>query len=469
MKRKSRPAKEQKVSPFSGDLELIEPDAAAVDVGSRSHWVAVNPQRDPNPVREFGTFTADLISLAVWLAQCGAKSVVMEATGVYWVSLYELLESRGFKVYVVDAHTVRHLPGRSKSDVKDCQWLRRLHSYGLLQSSFRPPAQIRQLGTYHRSRSKIVDAAAQQQLRMQKALTLMNVQLHHVISDISGLTGLSIVRAVVGGERDPEQLARLRDPRIRASKETIQKSLEGNWQEELLFDLKIALESYDHFQSQIRAYDEQIRQELKEVPSKVDLLQEPLPAARLRICRKRPAMSQQDQLDLREELYRISGVDLTRIDGISLQTAQKVFFEIGTDVSPWSDEEKFSSWLGLSPNHRISGGKVLKRSSRKVVNPLSVALRLAARTLLNSHSALGANFRRLIAKIGMPKAITAMARKLAVLIYRMLKYGTQYVDKGMQHYEAKYQATKVHYLRAQAAKLGMVLLPKQAADAGALT
>src|SRR5580700_2494183 len=445
MKRKSRRAKCQKVSPFSGDLQLIEPDAAAVDVGSRSHWVAVNPQRDPNPVREFGTFTADLISLADWLAQCEAKSVVMEATGVYWVSLYELLERRGFKVYVVDAHTVRHLPGRSKSDVKDCQWLRRLHSYGLLRGSFRPPAQIRQLRNYLRSRTKIVEAAAQQQLRMQKALTLMNIHLHHVISDLSGLTGLSIVRAI---------------------KETIQKSLEGNWQEELLFDLKIALESYDHFQDQIAAYDEQIRQELKEVQSKVDLAHEPLSAARLKACRKRPGMSQQDQLDLREELYRISGVDLTRIDGISLQTAQKVFFEIGTDVSAWSDEKKFSSWLGLSPNHRISGGKVLKRGSRKVVNPLSVALRLAARTLRNSHSALGANFRRLIAKIGMPKAITAMARKLAVLLYRMLKYGTQYVDKGMQHYESKYQETKLQYLRAQAAKFGMILLPKQAAATG---
>jgi transposase len=465
MKRKSRRAKCQKVSPFDGELKLIEPDAAAIDVGSRSHWVAVNPQRDSNAVREFGTFTTDLSRLADWLAQCEVKSVVMEATGVYWVALYELLESRGFKVYVVDAHTVRHLPGRSKSDVKDCQWLRRLHSYGLLRGSFRPPAQIRQLRNYLRSRTKIVEAAAQQQLRMQKALTLMNIQLHHVISDISGLTGLSIVRAVVGGERDPKPLARLRDPRIRASKETIQKSLEGNWQEELLFDLKIALDSYDHFQGQIAAYDEQIRRELKEVQSKVDVLNEPLPAARPKACRKRPGMSQQEQLDLREELYRISGVDLTRIDGISLQTAQKVFFEIGTDVSAWPNEEAFSCWLGLSPNHRISGGKVLKRSSRKVVNPLSIALRLAARTLRNSHSALGANFRRLIAKIGMPKAITAMARKLAVLIYRMLKYGTQYVDKGMAHYEAKYRETKLQYLRSQAAKLGMVLIPNQ----GALT
>jgi transposase len=469
MKRKSHRAKEQKVSPLNGELELIEPDAAAIDVGSRSHWVAVNPQRDADPVREFGTFTADLISLVDWLAQCGAKSVVMEATGVYWVSLYELLERRGLQVYVVDAHTVRHLPGRSKSDVKDCQWLRRLHSYGLLRGSFRPPVQIRRLRNYLRSQSRIVEAGAQQQLRMQKALTLMNVHLHHVISDLSGLTGLAIVRAILDGERDPEQLARLRDPRIRASRETIQKSLEGNWQEELLFDLKMSLESYDHFQDQITAYDEQIRQELKEVPSKVDLVENALPAVRFRVCRKRPGRSQQDQLDLREELYRISGVDLTRIDGISLQTAQKVFFEIGTDVSAWSDEKKFASWLGLSPNHRISGGKVLKRSSRKVVNPLSVALRLAARTLQNSHSALGANFRRLIAKIGMPKAITAMARKLAVLLYRMLKYGTQYVDKGMEHYEAKYQETKVQYLRAQAARLGMILLPKQAAVANVVT
>jgi transposase len=469
MNHKRRRTKYKKVSPFSGELKLIEPDAAAIDVGSRSHWVAVNPERDPNPVREFGTFTTDLMSLADWFAQCEVKSVVMEATGVYWVSLYDLLEERGFKVYVVNAHAVRHLPGRSKSDVKDCQWLRRLHSYGLLRGSFRPPAQIRQLRNYQRSRTKIVDAAAQQQLRMQKALTLMNVHLHHVISDISGLTGLAIVRAIVGGERDPKQLARLRDPRIRASRETIQKSLEGNWQEELLFDLKIALESYDHFQGQITAYDKQIGQELKEVPSKEDRVQPALPPVRLRVCRKRPGMSQQDQLDLREELFRISGVDLTRIDGISLQTAQKVFFEIGTDLGAWDDEKKFTSWLGLSPNHCISGGKVLKRSSRKVVNPLSVALRLAARTLQNSHSALGANSRRLIAKIGMPKAITAMARKLAVLIYRMLKYGTQYVDKGMQHYESKYQATKVQYLRVQAAKIGMILLPKQSAGADATT
>ena len=465
MKRKSRHAKEQKVVAIKDDLELIEPDAAAVDVGSRSHWVAVNPQRDPKPVREFGTFTTDLMSLVDWLAQGGAKSVVMEATGVYWVSLYELLEERGLKVYVVDAHTVRYLPGRSKSDVKDCQWLRRLHSYGLLRGSFRPPAQIRKLRSFQRSRSHIVEAASQQQLRMQKALTLMNVHLHHVISDISGVTGLSIVRAIVGGERDPKQLARLRDPRIVASKETVQKSLEGNWQEELLFDLKMALESYDHFQGQIAAYDEQIRQELKEVPTKEGLLQEALPPARRRDFRKRPGMSPQDQLDLRAELYRISGGDLTRIDGISLQTAQKVFFEIGTHVNAWADEKKFTCWLGLSPNHRISGGKVLKRSSRKVVNPLSVALRLAARTLRNSHSALGANFRRLVARIGMPKAITAMARKLAVLIYRMLKYGTQYVDKGMQHYETKYQETKVQYLQTQAAKLGMMLLPKQPAGA----
>jgi transposase len=469
MKRKSPRAKNQKVSPFNDDLALIEPDAAAVDVGSRSHWVAVNPQRDANPVQEFGTFTADLVSLADWLVQCGAKSVVMEATGVYWVSLYELLEERGFKAYVVDAHTVRHLPGRSKSDVKDCQWLRRLHSYGLLRGSFRPPAQIRKLRSYERSRNKIIEAAAQQQLRMQKALTLMNVQLHHVISDISGLTGMAIVRAIVGGERNPKQLARLSDPRIRAKKETIEKSLEGNWQEELIFDLKIAIESYDHFERQIAAYDEQTRQELKEVPSKEGVVQGALPPGRLNVCRKRPGMSQQDQLDLREELYRISGVDLTRIDGIGLQTAQKVFFEVGTDVSAWSNERQFSSWLGLSPNHRISGGKVLKRNSRKVVNPLSVALRLAARTLQNSRSALGANFRRLIAKIGMPKAITAMARKLAVLVYRMLKYGTQYVDIGMQLYEAKYQASKIQYLRTQAARLGMILIPNQAAGAGATT
>lgn len=464
MKRKNRGAKQQRV--LSEELQLIEPDAAAIDIGSRSHWVAVNPQRASEPVREFGTFTTDLNRLADWLAQCRASSVVMEATGVYWVTLYELLEERGFKVYLVDAHTVRHLPGRKKSDVVDCQWIRRLHSYGLLQGSFRPPQQIRRLRSYLRSQSKVVGCAAQQQLRMQKALTLMNIQLHHVISDINGVTGLAIVRAIVGGQREAKQLACLRDPRIRATKETIEKSLQGTWQEELLFDLKIALETYDHFQSQIAAYDEQIRQELKVLPSKADLQKDPLGAPRPKSCRGRPGTTRQEQLDLRQELYRISGVDLTRIDGISLQTAQKVLFEIGTDVGAWMDERKFSSWLGLSPNHRISGGKVLKRKSRKVINHLSVALRLAARTLRNSKSALGANFRRLTAKLGMPKAITAMARKLAVLIYRMLKYGSDYVDKGMQHYQRKYQETKLQYLRRQAARLGMQLVPNQGVATG---
>lgn len=463
MKRKISRAKSKKESVVTDGLEVIEPDAAGIDIGSRSHWVSVNPQRDAEPVREFGTFSADLNRLVDWLAQCQVKSVAMEATGVYWVTLYDLLESRGFKVFLVDAHTARHLPGRPKSDVKDCQWLRRLHSYGLLRGAFRPPMQIRRLRTYLRSRSKIVEAAAQQQLRLQKALTLMNIQLHHVISDLNGVTGLGIVRAIVEGQRDPQCLALLRDPRIKASPETICKSLEANWQPELLFDLKMALESYDHFQDQITAYDQQIDQELKEVQSKIEPETRPLPPARKQSCRARPGASKKRQLDLREELYRISGVDLTSIEGISLQTAQKVFFEIGTDVSPWSDDKKFTSWLGLSPNHHISGGKVLKRASRKVVNPLSVALRLAARTLRNSHSALGANFRRLIAKIGMPKAITAMARKLAVLIYRMLKYGTSYVDKGMKHYELKFRETKIQYLQAQAASFGMKLVPRPAA------
>jgi transposase len=459
MKRKNRDAKSQKQVGLDEAMPMLEPEGAGIDIGSRSHWVAINPQRDAEPVREFDTFTPDLNALVDWLSQCGVSSVVMEATGVYWVTLYELLESRAFKVYVVDAHAVRHLPGRPKSDVKDCQWLRRLHSYGLLRSSFRPPAQIRRLRSYLRSRSKLVEAAAQQQLRMQKALTLMNIKLHHVISDLMGLTGLSIVRAIVAGERDPKRLALFRDPRVQASQETIRKSLEGNWQVELLFDLKTGLESYDHFQNQIAAYDQQISQELKAVASKLDVPNQPLPAARAKSCRKRPGTTKEAQLALREELYRISGVDLTRIDGISLQTAQKVFFEIGTEVSAWPTEKKFCSWLGLSPNHRISGGKVLKRKSRKVVNPLSIALRLAAQTLRNSRSALGANFRRLIAKLGMPKAITAMARKLAVLIYRMLKFGTQYVDKGLIHYETQYQQTRLRYLRRQAASLGMTLVP----------
>jgi transposase len=446
------------------NLHLLEPEAAAIDVGSRSHWVAVNPERDAQPVREFGSFTADLHRLADWLVACGATSVVMESTGVYWVALFEVLESRGLEVRLVDAQTARHLPGRPKSDVRDCQWLRRLRAYGLLRRCFRPPAQICRLRSYLRSRSRMVEAAAQQILRMQKALTQMNVQLHHVISDLSGQTGLAIVEAIVAGERDPKKLAQYRNARIAASPATVEKSLEGHWQPELLFDLQIALKTYRFFCQQVDAYDEQIAQELRTLDSKVD--PERAPATKRRSYRLRQPRPVAPGLDLRTELYRVSGVDLTQIDGISVLTAQKVLFEIGPDVSAWADEKKFSSWLGLSPNHEISGGKVLKRRSRKVVHPLSVALRLAARSLRTSQSALGANFRRLIAKIGMPKAITAMARKLAVLIYRMLKFGSAYLDKGMAYYEQKYQESKLDYLRRQAAKLALTLQPNPGVAAG---
>jgi transposase len=445
-------------------LPLIEAEAAAIDVGSRSHWVAVNPERDPEPVRQFGSFTADLNRLADWLVACGAKSVVMESTGVYWMTLFGVLESRGLQVRLVDAHTARHLPGRPKSDVCDCQWLRRLHAYGLLRGCFRPPAQICRLRTYLRSRGRMVEAAAQQILRMQKALTQMNVHLHHVISDLSGQTGLAIVEAIVAGERDPKTLAQYRNARIAASQATIEKSLEGQWQPELLFDLQIALKTYQFFCQQVAAYDEQIAQELQQVPSKVD--PEKKPAVKRKSYRLRRPMPSCNGLDLRTELYRVSGVDLTQIDGISALTAQKVIFEIGPDVSAWANEKKFCSWLGLSPNHHISGGKVLKRRSRKVVNPLSVALRLAARSLRTSQSALGANCRRLIAKLGMPKAITAVARKLAVLIYRMLKFGSAYLDKGVASYEEKFQQGKLDYLKRQAAKLGLTLQPNPAVAAG---
>ena len=325
-----------------------------------------------------------------------------------------------------------------------------------------PDLPVAQLLT--RAGSRMVEAAAQQILRMQKALTQMNVQLHHVISDLSGQTGLAIVEAIVAGERDPKKLAQYRNVRIAASPETIEKSLEGHWQPELIFDLQIALKTYHFFCQQVLAYDEQIAQELRQVASKID--PEEQPTVRRPSSRLRQRLPAGNLLDLRTELYRVSGVDLTQIEGINVLTAQKVLFEIGPDVSAWADEKKFCSWLGLSPNHHISGGKVLKRRSRKVVNPLSVALRLAARSLRRSQSALGANFRRLIAKIGMPKAITAMARKLAVLIYRTLKFGSAYVDKGVAYYEQKYQQSKLDYLQRQAAKLGLSLVPTPAMAAG---
>ena len=442
----------QKADGLEG-LPPLNRNAAGIDVGSAAHYVAVPPGRNEEAVQEFGSFTADLHRMAQWLKACNVDTVVMQATGVYWTALYDVLESYGFDVNVVNARHTKTLPGR-KTDVLECQWLQKLHTFGLLNNSFRPAEEIRVLRSYMRQRENLVTAAGTAIQHMQKALTEMNIQLANVISDISGTTGMKILRAIVKGEHDPQKLAMHKHGRIQASRAEIARSLEGTWRPELLFVLEQSLELYDTYLEKIKECDRRIDEHLKMMEAKVDPTQAVPEPRRLRWPRKH-----EPRFDLRGQLYRITGVDLTQIDGVDVQTAQTVISEVGVDMSRWKSEKQFASWLGLCPDNRISGGKVLKRGTRQVVNRASTALRLAAWGLLRSQSALGAKFRRLRSRLGAPKAITAMAHLLARLIYRMLKFGHAYVDKGMEYYETKYRQQQLQWVAKQAAALNMQLIP----------
>jgi transposase len=433
-------------------LSVVHPKAAGIDIGNEEHYVAIPPSMDGEPVRVFGCFTADLIALADWLKQCGIETVAMQSTGVYWIALYDLLEERGIKVFLVNARDTKNMPGR-KSDFQECQWLLKLHVYGLLKNSFRPEGDIRVMRTIWRQRQQQVADASRSIQRMQKALTQMNLQLSNVISDISGLTGQSIIRAILNGERDPQQLARFRDPRVKVTAAVIAKSLEGTWRDELLFVLQQEFDSYQGFQKKMEECDEKLYEHLQKMEGKAD--PKTLPAYKRN---KRPHGNVPEKFDLRDELYRITGVDLTSIDGINGLTVQTVIAETGSDMSRWPTEGTFTSWLNLAPNNKISGGKVIGRDKRKVVNRAGQALRQAASTLLRSQSYLGAQYRRLRAKLGNPKAVKAMAGKLARLVYRSLKYGQVYVDKGSEYYEQKYRQQQIKILTKKAAELGIQLV-----------
>ena len=428
-------------------LAIVHPHAAGIDVGNGAHYVAVPPDRDLHPVRRFECFTADLHRLADWLKNCRIKTVALQSTGVYWIPLYDILEERGFEVYLVNARHTKNLPGR-KSDVQESQWLLKLHTYGLLNNSFQPTSEIRVLRTYWRQRAEHVRGVTMCIQRMQKAFTQMNVQLANVISDLSGVTGQMIVRAIVAGERDPWKLAELSNPRIRASKEEIAKSLEGNWRQELLFVLQQELQMFDTYQQRIAECDQELQKHLARLADTV------LPPAKNEAKKNKPN-KHHPQFHLADELQRISGVDLTRIDGIDVMVAQTLVSEIGLDMDRWKSEAHFASWLGLCPDNRVSGDKVLARGTRHVVNRAATALRMAATTLLKSQTYLGAQYRRLRSKLGAPKAITAMAHRLARLAYRMLKYGQQYVDKGAAYYEQRNRQQQIEFLQKKAAQLGL--------------
>ena len=434
------------------ELSQVNLNASGIDVGASSHFVAVSQNRSEQPVREFAAYTANLYRLADWLADCGMETVVMESTGVYWIPLFGVLEERGFEVMLVDPRRIKNVPGR-KTDVLDCQWLQQLHTYGLLSGAFRPEAEIRRLRSYLRQRAMLVEYASHHIQHMQKALTQMNVKLQHVISDVTGKTGTQIIEAIVKGERDPGKLAQLRDHRTRADEETIAKSLQGHWREEHIFELTQALKLYRVYQGKIAECDREIEAQLERFDDRG--VGQP-PAAK---SGRRGSQGNALRFDIRTQLYRMTGVDLTGIDGVDGYTALKVVSEIGTDMSKWPSAKHFTSWLGLSPNNRVTGGKVISSRTKPSANRAAKALRLAANALHRSDSALGAFLRRKKAHLGAPKAITATAHKLALIVYSMLRYGQGYVDAGAEYYESQYQQRAVRAAKRRAAQLGYELVP----------
>ena len=450
-RRQVRTASKPKV-PLPPQLKRVNLNAAGIDIGSEEHWVAVPPGRDPEgqDVRRFGAFTGDLCALAEWLKRCGIETVAMESTGVYWIPLYELLVERGFEVLLVDARQVKNVPGR-KTDALDCQWLQELHTYGLLRGAFRPADQVCVLRSYLRQRSMLVAYGSHHIQHMQKALEQMNLKLAHVISDITGATGMAIIQAILGGERDPVKLAQLRDPRCKHSEATVAHALEGHYRKEHLFALRQASELVEFYQRQIAACDRQIEACLQQFQDK---------SAQSSVSpRKGKRWLGEVSFDARAYLHRITGVDLTQIDGIEANTALTVVSEIGVDMNRWPTEKHFGSWLGLAPGNKISGGKRLSSRTKPSANRAAAALRLAAQALTHSQSALGAYFRRLKARLGAPKTITAAAYKLARIVYRMLKFGAGYVDQGEAAYEERYRERLFRNLKRRAAELGFQLTP----------
>ncbi len=430
-------------------ITLTHPNAAGIDIGSVAHFVAVPPDRDDEPVREFACFTADLHRLADWLDACGVDTVAMESTGVYWIALYELLEARGFTVLLVNARHVKNVSGR-KSDVLDCQWLQQLMSFGLLRGAFRPADQVCVLRSLSRQRTMLLRSQGRFVQHTQKALTQMNIQLANVISDVAGETGQKILRAIVAGERDGLALARLKNSRIRASEDEIAKSLQGSWRAEHLFALKQALDAFDFCGTQLAECDAQVQAQLQALHVRED---EPAQGKKRGRARNAP------KFDLRTQLFQMCGVDLTRIDGIDVTTALVVVSEVGADMCKFPSDKHFASWLGLCPGTKITGGKVMSGKTKRCANRAAQALRLAAAALRSSQSALGAYYRRMCARMDKPKAVTAAAHKLARLIYAMLTHGQEYTDRGQDYFEERYRQRVLHNLAQKAKAMGMQLVP----------
>jgi transposase len=459
MNRKQRREMMRKIQSEDLSLEVVHPDAAGIDIGNESHYVAVPPGRDSLQVRRYGCTTDELKAMANWLKLCGIRTVAMQSTGVYWIAVYDILEAAGLEVYLVNAQQTKNLPGR-KSDVQESQWLMKLHTYGLLRNSFRPTQEIRTMRTYWRQRNDLVRAAASHIQRMQKALTQMNIQLANVLSDISGATGQAIIKAILAGERDPHKLAALRDYRVKANAEQIARYLQGNWQADLLFVLKQEQEAYEFCQQQMAACDQQLEQYLQQREDQSQGASLPAERRKARLKKKK---GNAPQFELRAELFRMTGTDLTQIDGIDVMTATTVLSEAGSDMSKWETEDHFVSWLRLCPDNRISGERIIGKRRLPTNNRTTIALKMAATSLRTSDTYLGAQFRRLRTKLGSPIAIKAMAAKLARLVYRMLRYGMRYVDRGVEFYEAQHRRLLIKHLKSNAAKLGFRVVEAPAA------
>jgi transposase len=432
-------------------LPVINAQAAGIDVHAKQHWVAV-----PGEVRTFGTCTADLELLADWLQACGITTVAMESTGVYWIALFELLERRGFTVQLISAWQTKRAPGRPKTDCLDCQWIQRLHSYGLLTPSFRPADQVAVLRSYLRQRQMLITYAGQHIQHIQKALEQMNVKLTEVLTDVTGVTGLAIIKAILKGQRDPVALAKRRNHRCKHTEEQIARALKGTWRAEHLFALKQALALYEYYHEKLRECDEQLRAHLQTFADRSQGKTLAAPTGR-RTRRWQPANAL--HFDVRQALYRMSGVDLTVLEGIDANTALVILSEIGIDMSKWPTEKHFTAWLGLCPQHQGSAGKIKSRHVRRGANRAARALRMAGQACYHAKNALGAFYRRIQARAGGPKAVVATARKIATRVYRLLKYGLDYVRQEMDAYEEAYRQRVLTGLTRKARELGYQLQP----------
>jgi transposase len=459
MKKSSRKGARRGRVDVHAEWPLMNADAAGIDLGAERHYVAVPEGRGEECVRSFGCYTVDLLRMVEWLKLCGVKTVAMESTGVYWVPVFEVLEDAGFEVLLVDARKVKNVSGR-KSDVSDCQWIQRLHSYGLLSGAFRPSRELVILRSYWRHREGLVQSCSQQIHLMQKALEQMNVQLHKAVTDITGVTGLEIIRRIVTGLHDPQALARLRRPGMKSSQEEIAQALTGNYREEHIFALRQALEAYDFFQRQIERCDREVERYMGTLPTRRLPENETSPEKSQRGKRRK----NQPHFDLRGELHRIAGVDLCRIPGIDALTAQKLVTECGVNMALFPAEGNFASWLHICPNNRKTGGVVRSRRTRRGKSRAATALCVAAQTLFRSKEALGHRARQLRARLGAPKAVTAMAHHLARLVYRLLKYGHDYVEKGQQQYEAECHQRAIAALRKRASAMGFELVNSQSGE-----